>query len=145
MSSSPRSIATTLAWKAVGVHDSLRSTCVTGQTSRQNLWPEEKQLYEALRHSSTNAAVLGSGSGAGTGPASVSGWPSSSVAPGVSGSDSASGSRSGWSCVTGAPHHGVRALATLAPKTYDFNGYGEGGRMGHCARPGGRRAGVQLL
>jgi hypothetical protein len=44
MSSSPRSIAMTLAWKAVGVQDSLRSTWVTGQTSRQNLWPEEKQL-----------------------------------------------------------------------------------------------------
>ena len=39
-SSSPFSIATTFAWNAVGVHDSLRSTCITGQTSRQNLWPE---------------------------------------------------------------------------------------------------------
>jgi hypothetical protein len=44
MSSSPRSMATTLAWKAVGVQDSFRSTWVTGQTSRQNLCPEEKQL-----------------------------------------------------------------------------------------------------
>ena len=57
MVSSPLSIATTLAWKAVGVHDSLRVTCVTGQTSRQNLWPDEKQLYDALRHSSVNSSV----------------------------------------------------------------------------------------
>ena len=27
------------AWKAVGVWFSLRVTCITGQTSRQNLWP----------------------------------------------------------------------------------------------------------
>src|SRR3954447_18743590 len=93
-SSSPRSIAMTLAWKAVGVHDSLRSTWVTGQTSRQNLCPDEKQLYEALRHSSTNARVFGSASGTGTAPARVSGyWASSGGldgAPGVNGSESAS-------------------------------------------------------
>jgi hypothetical protein len=66
-------MATTLAWKAVGVHDSLRSTWVTGQTSRQNLWPDEKQLYEALRHCSTKARVRGSPSGSGRGAARVSG------------------------------------------------------------------------
>ena len=44
MSSRPLSIATMLAWKAVGVWFSFRVTCMTGQTSRQNLWPEEKQL-----------------------------------------------------------------------------------------------------
>src|SRR3954468_18766259 len=103
MSSSPRSIATTLAWKAVGVHDSFRSTWVTGQTSRQNLCPEEKQLYEALRHSSTKSRVLGSASGTGTGPASVSGYSASSGgldgAPGVNGTASAS-VRSGSTCVT---------------------------------------------
>ena len=32
-------------------------TCVTGQTSRQNLWPEEKQLYDALRHCAVNSSV----------------------------------------------------------------------------------------
>ncbi len=40
----PCSIATTLAWKAVGVWASSRVTCITGQTSRQNLCPELKQL-----------------------------------------------------------------------------------------------------
>ena len=44
MSSRPLSIAMMLAWKAVGVWFSFRVTWVTGQTSRQNLWPEEKQL-----------------------------------------------------------------------------------------------------
>ena len=44
MDSSPFSIATTFAWNAVGVWTSLRVTCITGQTSRQNLWPELKQL-----------------------------------------------------------------------------------------------------
>ena len=39
----PCSIATMLAWNAVGVWFSLRVTCMTGQTSRQNLCPEEKQ------------------------------------------------------------------------------------------------------
>src|ERR687889_838482 len=73
MSSSPRSMATTLAWKAVGVQDSLRSTWVTGQTSRQNLCPDEKQLYEALRHSSTKARVFSSAGGDGRGAASTSG------------------------------------------------------------------------
>src|SRR5919112_1727652 len=110
MSSSPRSMATTLAWKAVGVHDSLRSTWVTGHTSRQNLCPEEKQLYEVLRHCSTNAAVFGSFRGGGTGPASVSGKSASSGgfdgAPGVNGWERASirgvpsDARSGWTCVT---------------------------------------------
>ena len=57
MSSWPRSIATTLAWNAVGLQDSLRLTCTTGQTSRQNLWPDEKQLYDALRHSARNSTV----------------------------------------------------------------------------------------
>src|SRR5918997_3363119 len=94
MSSSPRSMATTFAWKAVGVHDSLRSTWVTGQTSRQNLWPEEKQLYEVLRHCSTKAAVFGSWTGGGTGPARVSGKADSSGGlsgtPGVNGTDRAS-------------------------------------------------------
>jgi hypothetical protein len=37
-------MATTFAWKAVGVCRSSRVTCITGQTSRQNLWPELKQL-----------------------------------------------------------------------------------------------------
>src|SRR5215211_6018099 len=107
MSSSPRSIATTLAWNAVGVHDSFRSTWVTGQTSRQNLCPEEKQLYEASRHSSTKARVRGSGSGVGSGPARTSGNAASSGGllgtPGVNGSDSASGPcvRSGSTWVTG--------------------------------------------
>ena len=36
-------IATTLAWNAVGEWFSFCVTCVTGQTSRQNLWPELKQ------------------------------------------------------------------------------------------------------
>ena len=63
MVSSPRSIATTLAWNAVGVHDSLRVTCITGQTSRQNLWPEEKQLYDALRHCAVNSSVSVGSSG----------------------------------------------------------------------------------
>jgi hypothetical protein len=40
---SPCSIATMLAWNAVGVWFSLRVTCITGQTSRQNLCPDEKQ------------------------------------------------------------------------------------------------------
>ena len=39
----PFSIATMLAWNEVGVWFSLRVTCITGQTSRQNLCPEEKQ------------------------------------------------------------------------------------------------------
>src|SRR4051812_28814949 len=109
MSSSPRSIATTLAWKAVGVHDSFRSTWVTGQTSRQNLCPEEKQLYEALRHSSTNARVRGSPGGAGRGAARVSGKPRNSGGldgtPGVNGCDRASApaARSGCTWVTDAP------------------------------------------
>jgi hypothetical protein len=51
------SIATTFAWKAVGVWRSSRVTCMTGQTSRQNLWPELKQLYAALRHSSTSSSA----------------------------------------------------------------------------------------
>src|SRR5918997_2531705 len=106
MSSSPRSIAITFAWKAVGVHDSLRSTCVTGQTSRQNLWPEEKQLYDVLRHCSTKAAVRGSATGSGMGAASSSGKSASSGGldgtPGVKGSDRASppAARSGRTCVT---------------------------------------------
>ncbi len=38
----PCSIATMFAWNAVGVWFSLRVTCITGHTSRQNLCPEEK-------------------------------------------------------------------------------------------------------
>ena len=44
------------AWKAVGVWFSLRVTCMTGQTSRQNLCPEEKQPYAFVRHCSTKAS-----------------------------------------------------------------------------------------
>ena len=53
----PFSIATMLAWNAVGVWFSLRVTCITGQTSRQNLWPEEKHPYALPRHCSTNSSV----------------------------------------------------------------------------------------
>ena len=41
---------------AVGVCRSSRVTCMTGQTSRQNLWLELKQLYAAFRHSSTSSS-----------------------------------------------------------------------------------------
>ena len=40
---SPFSIATIEAWNEVGVWFSLRVTCMTGHTSRQNLCPDEKQ------------------------------------------------------------------------------------------------------
>ena len=78
MVSSPRSIATTLAWNAVGVHDSLRVTCMTGQTSRQNLWPEEKQLYDALRHCAVNSSVSVGSSGSSKSRAISSGMSASS-------------------------------------------------------------------
>jgi hypothetical protein len=82
-----------LAWKAVGVHDSFRLTCITGQTSRQNLWPDEKQLYEALRHSWTNSRVLGSVARISTSSATRSANGASSTSgtvPGVNGRSSAS-------------------------------------------------------
>ncbi len=41
---------------AGGVCRSSRVTCITGQTSRQNLWPELKQFHAASRHSSSNRA-----------------------------------------------------------------------------------------
>ena len=50
-------MATTLAWNAVGLCVSSCVTCRTGHTSRQNLWPELKQLYAAFRHSSTSRSV----------------------------------------------------------------------------------------
>jgi len=40
---SPCSMATTLAWKAVGEWFSFCVTPITGHTLRQNLWPELKQ------------------------------------------------------------------------------------------------------
>src|SRR5918992_2451312 len=49
-------MATTFAWKAVGVWFSFRVTCMTGQTSRQNLWPELKQPKAASCHCSMNSA-----------------------------------------------------------------------------------------
>src|SRR5687768_17471272 len=55
MSSRPCSMATMFAWKAVGLWFSLRVTCITGHTSRQNLWPEEKQLYPLSRQVSTKS------------------------------------------------------------------------------------------
>src|SRR5680860_38233 len=55
MSSSPCSMATMLAWKAVGLWFSFLVTCSTGHTSRQNLWPDEKQLYPFSRHCSTKS------------------------------------------------------------------------------------------
>src|SRR5207244_1160003 len=55
MSRWPSSIATTFVWNAVGVCASSRVTCITGQTSRQNLCPELKQLYAAFRHFAANS------------------------------------------------------------------------------------------
>jgi hypothetical protein len=66
---------------------------MTGQTSRQNLWPEEKQLYDALRHSATNSRVRGSVAWM-SGPASTvstkAASSSSVTVPGVNGRSSAS-------------------------------------------------------
>ena len=78
----------------MGVHDSLRVTCITGQTSRQNLWPEEKQLYDALRHCSVNSSV-GVGSGGGSCARAISSGISASSSglsrmPGVNGTDTGS-------------------------------------------------------
>src|SRR5262245_56817929 len=75
-------MATTLAWNAVGEHDSLRVTCTTGHTSRQNLWPDEKQLYEPLCHSARNSVVRSSRPGStGGATATVSGWASHRSSP----------------------------------------------------------------
>ncbi|UMG91051.1 hypothetical protein [Nocardioides sp. TF02-7] len=67
-----------MAWKAVGVHDSLRVTCITGHTSRQNLCPEEKQLYAALRHCAANSCsgVVAAAAPSAGGPPLVGGDPS---------------------------------------------------------------------
>src|SRR5215213_900215 len=47
---------TMFAWKAVGLWFSLRVTCMTGQTSRQNLCPDVKHPYALFRHFSTNSS-----------------------------------------------------------------------------------------
>ena len=91
----------------MGVHDSLRVTWVTGQTSRQNLCPEEKQLYAALRHCSVNSCV-GVGSGGWSWARTISSGIAASSAglsrmPGVNGTDTGSDAlgRSSW--VMGPP------------------------------------------
>ena len=87
----------------MGVHDSLRVTCVTGQTSRQNLWPEEKQLYAALRHCSVNSSVGVGSEGSSRARAISSGITVSSSAlsrmPGVNGIDTGSDAPGGSSWV----------------------------------------------